>query len=213
MILPGCGTYAIDRLGNGLSRPWTGVPHMRVIAGTLGGRRFMPVPGHETRPTADRVREAVFSRLESRYELQDIEVLDLFAGTGALGIEALSRGARAVVAVEHNRRAARVLVENMRSLGLEGRSEVKVLDVDRFLDDAAEQGRRFCGIFVDPPYGTGAAERTLEKIAALGLVESGGWVTIESARSEEFPERLGELSRVRADRYGDTLVTLYEVSQ
>jgi 16S rRNA (guanine(966)-N(2))-methyltransferase RsmD len=186
---------------------------MRVIAGSLGGRRLVPVPGRDTRPTAERVREAVFSRLESRYELHRIEVLDLFAGTGALGIEAMSRGAHAVVSVERNRRAARVLLENLRSLGLEGRSEIHVLGVERFLKDVAATGRRFRGVFVDPPYGTGDAVRTLEALASLGLVETGGWVTVETGRDEEMPDRSGGLAKVREDRYGDTKVTLYEVSE
>jgi 16S rRNA (guanine(966)-N(2))-methyltransferase RsmD len=186
---------------------------MRVIAGSLGGRRLVPVPGRETRPTAERVREAVFSRLESRYGLQRIEVLDLFAGTGALGIEAVSRGAHTVVSVERNRRAARVLLENLRSLGLEGRSEIHVLGVDRFLKDVAAAGRKFRGVFVDPPYGTGDAVRTLEALASLGLVEAGGWVTIESGRDEDMPDCSGCLAKVREDRYGDTKVTLYEVAE
>ncbi|TFH22297.1 MAG: 16S rRNA (guanine(966)-N(2))-methyltransferase RsmD, partial [Myxococcales bacterium] len=99
---------------------------MRIIAGQLRGRRLGAVPGRLTRPTSDRVREALFSRLQSRYEFSGVDVLDLFAGTGALGIEAVSRGASGLVSVELNRSAAQVLVDNLRGCGVTGRAEVIV---------------------------------------------------------------------------------------
>lgn len=186
---------------------------MRVIAGAYGGRRLVAVPGVSTRPTADRVREALFSRLQSRYGIIGITVLDLFAGTGALGIEAMSRGATRLVSVERSRQAARVLIENLRSLGIEGRAELLVRDFEDALADLERSGRVFAGVFVDPPYGQGLAVRTLERMAASGLLASGGWISVETAGEEALPTVVGHLVRVREDTYGDTKLTLYELTE
>ena len=183
---------------------------MRVIAGTLGGRRLVSVPGRTTRPTADRVREALFSRIQSRYALEGVTVLDLFAGTGALGIEALSRGAARLVSVEHNRRAARVLIANLQSLSVEGRAEVMVRDVTAAIGVLARRGIAFGGVFVDPPYGQGFAAAALTALAATDLVPEGGWISVEADAGEELPQRAGRLRLVREDVYGDTKLALYE---
>ncbi len=181
---------------------------MRIIAGELRGRRLVAVPGAGTRPTSDRVREALFSRLQSRYGLEGIDVLDLFAGTGALGLEAISRGARTLVSVELNRRAAQVLVSNLRACGADGRAEVMVRDVGRCMSDLA--GRSFGGVFVDPPYGLGLAATVLIHLAEHALVAPGGWVSVETAARDALPQNAGDLVHVREDFYGDTKITIYE---
>jgi len=174
---------------------------------------LVAVPGAHTRPTADRVREALFSRLQSRYAITGIAVLDLFAGTGALGIEAVSRGAGRLVSVERSRQAARVLIENLRSLGIEGRAELLVRDFEDALAELERGGRVFEGIFVDPPYGQGLAARTLERMAASGLLARGAWISVETADEETLPAVVGRLVRVREDTYGDTKLTLYELTE
>jgi 16S rRNA (guanine966-N2)-methyltransferase len=186
---------------------------MRIIAGTLGGRRLTAVPGRSTRPTADRVREALFSRLESRYGLEGASILDLFAGTGALGIEALSRGAGRLLSVEIDRRAARILIANLQACALEGRSEVHVRDVAAVIEVLERRRIRFEGVFVDPPYGMGLAVDALGRLARGGLVAEGGWVVLETSSGEDLPERFGRLRRVREDLYGDTKLALYELSE
>src|SRR5947208_2259988 len=123
---------------------------MRVIAGRLGGRRLKAPAGARTRPTAERVREALFAMLE---DVADARVLDLFAGSGALGIEALSRGAASAVFVERDPAALRALRENLAALGL-GRdvAEVRRSDAMRALHSAQRRGENYDLVFIDPPY-------------------------------------------------------------
>ena len=183
---------------------------MRVIAGTLGGRRLRPVPGRGTRPTADRVREALFSRIESRYRLVGTTVLDLFAGTGALGIEALSRGATQLVSVESDRGAVAVLRANLESLGLTERAVVIARDVGKTLDQLSESGRTFNGVFLDPPYADRAAGAVLQALATGGLLRAGAWISVETASVDELPGQFEALNRAASSVYGDTRLTLYE---
>lgn len=201
---------------------------MRVIGGTFGGRRLKAVEGHITRPTSDRVREALFSRVEARYGLAGASLLDVFSGTGALAIEALSRGAYRAVCIELEKRALDTLRGNLKEFDLCERVRVMGDDYRRVLTRlaAAPNRRRFDGVFIDPPYGKGLAVEALEAVALLDLVKPGGWVTVEVGRREATPESVAGtherpvtgsmggpvelLSRVREDVYGDTRLALYE---
>ena len=210
---------------------------MRVIGGTFCGRRLRALEGFATRPTTDRVREALFSRLEARYGLEGASVLDVFAGTGALAIEAISRGATRAVCIEMERRALETLRGNLREFELASKVRVMGDDYRRVLAKLAGQigdsasaamgaaakgaasrmtttRRRFDGVFLDPPYGKGLAVEALEAVAKLGLVAPGGWVNVEVGRREATPAAVqaeeGVLVRVREDAYGDTLLALYE---
>jgi len=142
--------------------------------------------------------------------LSGISVLDLFAGTGALGIEALSRGATRLVSVESNRSAARVLIANLQALSVEGRAEVMVRDVAAAIASLGRRENVFEGVFLDPPYGLGFAGRALEALAGNAIVAEGGWVSVETAAEEELPQAVGALRRVREDVYGDTKLAIYE---
>ncbi len=122
---------------------------MRIVAGELGGRRIAAPPGQATRPTSDRAREALFSRLGS---LDGERVLDLFAGSGALGLEALSRGAARATFCDSDRAATRILRANIASLGVGERADVHLGDFRRVLRERAEAGARFELVFLDPPY-------------------------------------------------------------
>ncbi len=157
------------------------------------------------------MREALFSRIESRYGLAGSRVLDLFAGSGALGIEALSRGARRLVSVERSRAAARVLIANLHELGVAGHAEVLVTEATAAVASLARRRERFDGVFVDPPYRSGLAESVLEVLAEERIVERGGWVAVETERHGRLPARVDVLVRVREDVYGDTRTTLYEM--
>ncbi|HYC00231.1 MAG TPA: 16S rRNA (guanine(966)-N(2))-methyltransferase RsmD [Candidatus Limnocylindrales bacterium] len=183
---------------------------MRVIGGTLGGRRLVAAQGRDTRPTTDRVREALFSRLESRYGLSGARVLDVFAGTGALAIEALSRGAASAVCIENDRNALAALRRNLDALGLRDRVKVVAADFRDALAAEARGGASFEGVLLDPPYAQGMAAAGLALLDSLGLVAPTGWVVAEVGRRENAPERVGSLTRQREDVYGDTKLALYE---
>ena len=179
-----------------------------MIAGRFGGRRLQAPKGRSTtRPTADRVREALFSILGG---LDGSVVLDLFAGTGALGIEALSRGAERVVFVERERPAIQALRANLTTLGLLGNeAEVRVGDALVALRTARKAGETYDLVFVDPPYRQ-APELGAELSALLpALLSPGARVVVESDR--RAPAEL-PLEVVQARRYGDTTITIY-VSQ
>jgi 16S rRNA (guanine966-N2)-methyltransferase len=178
---------------------------VRVIAGRFRGRRLKAPRGEKTtRPTSDRVREACFSMLG---DLDGAVVLDLFAGTGALGIEALSRGAERAVFVERDAAALRVLRANLDALGLSGaQAEVQAGDALTALRTAREGGETYDLVFVDPPYSrAGALEGKLGPV--LGdLLAEGARVVVESDR--RAPLRL-PLVVERERRYGDTVITIH----
>jgi len=175
---------------------------MRIVAGTLGGRRIKAPPGRGTRPTSDRVREAVFSMLG---DLTDLTVLDLFSGSGALGIEALSRGAMSATFVEPNQTAMRVLRENLAALGLKERAITHRRDWRAALESEAVAGRRYDVCVADPPYSmtSGFASRV---DAVFPLLTPGARVVVEHSRT--FEPRLEGLIDVRVKRYGNTAVTI-----
>jgi 16S rRNA (guanine966-N2)-methyltransferase len=181
---------------------------MRVVAGELRGRRLSSAPGRETRPTSDRARAGLFDWLRDR--VSGARVLDLFAGTGALGIEALSRGAREAVFVERARPALRVLRENLAALGLGERSRVVERDLARGLGPVAADGGVFELVLADPPYEGDWLDR-LVSCETLGRILGSGAVVIaeRSARSAPAPGR-GGLSLVGSKRYGETAFDWYE---
>jgi 16S rRNA (guanine(966)-N(2))-methyltransferase RsmD len=179
---------------------------MRVIAGALKGRRLAPVKGR-IRPTAAKVREAVFDILGP--DLAGVRVLDLFAGTGALGIEALSRGAGEAVFVEDHPGALKVLRRNLADLNLADRTTVWSLAVAAALKKLAARGERFGLAFLDPPYGGGAAATALNLLASLNVLAPGARVVVEHSRRESLPEACGALTRHTVRRYGDTQAAFY----
>jgi 16S rRNA (guanine966-N2)-methyltransferase len=177
---------------------------MRVIAGSLGGRVLVAPPGRATRPTSDRVREAVFSMLGP---LRGERVLDLFAGSGALGIEALSRGAAHALFVESDSRAIAALRANLDTLGLRGeQAEVRLGDARVLLKNAQVRADTYDLVFVDPPYRFAAelGEQLGDGLAAC--LAPGGRIVFESDR-RAVPELGLPLTHER--RYGDTLIRIY----
>lgn len=180
---------------------------MRVVAGELKGRQLKAVPGRGTRPTSDRVREALFAVLGERVE--GAWVLDLFAGTGALAIEALSRGARGAVLVEQAAGAAGVIRENLRALGLEGVATLRRTKAEAYLRASALQDGPFDLVFLDPPYGlpVGVLAGLLARLAD-GALRDGALVVVEAAARAEAPPWPAGFAPERVRRYGDTALHL-----
>lgn len=183
---------------------------MRIIAGEFKGRRLAAVKGR-IRPTSDKVREAIFNILGP--EVVEAMVLDLFAGTGALTLEALSRGARSAVLVEDQAAALSVLRQNLASLGVEARTRVMPLPVQAALRKLAAQGMQFSLIFLDPPYGRGLALGTLEALKDSGLLLPEARVIAEHSHREALPEQVGRLELSQSRRYGDTQVSFYGIRE
>lgn len=178
---------------------------MRVIAGTLGGRSLVAPKGQNTRPTSDRVREALFSVLG---DVTDAAVLDLYAGTGALGIEALSRGATRAVFVENARPALDVLRRNIDSLALRAVTVVISSPVHRAVRSLSGHGP-FDLILVDPPYADlDEAGEAIEVLVAQGLCSERVCVVLEHASRDAAPDLKG-LERQATRRYGDTSLAFY----
>lgn len=181
---------------------------MRVISGTSRGRRLTAFKGDKVRPTSDRVREALFSILQSRLGgFSDLKVLDLFAGSGALAIEALSRGASSARLVEKAQSSAEIIRENLHRCQLTDKAEVVVRDTFQALSSMS--GTQFDLIFIDPPYSKGHAERAVNEIAKFKLLGKEGIICAETGTDENLPEAVEELQRIDQRRYGSTVISLY----
>jgi 16S rRNA (guanine(966)-N(2))-methyltransferase RsmD len=180
----------------------------RIIAGRGKGRRLKAPAGLETRPTGARVRQTLFDILAPR--LAGCRFLDAFAGTGAVGLEALSRGAASVVLIEQGGAAAAAIRENLEALAVAGDVQVFRQDARVALPALAEQGRRFDVIFLDPPYAGDLYERSLQAIVTSGLLAPGGVAVAQHFHKRPLPERIGSLVRVRSVRVGDHLLSFFE---
>jgi 16S rRNA (guanine966-N2)-methyltransferase len=183
----------------------------RIIAGTVGGRSLRTPPGSGTRPTSDRVREALFSALQARDALRGARVLDLYAGSGALGLEAASRGASSVVLVESDRRAAATITANIRTLGTV-QARVLTTTVSSALAGSPGDGEAADLVFVDPPYDL--AEEALAGVLrrlAEGWLAPGGTVVVERSSRSPEPTWAPGLERAgKARRYGETTLWVAE---
>ena len=177
---------------------------MRVISGTARGRRLKELQGMETRPTTDRVKEALFNIVQ--FELPGRQVLDLFAGTGQLGIEALSRGAARCTFVDQRRDAAALVRENLKLTGLSQQARVVQGDSISFLMSCRE---KFDVIFLDPPYLTGALEKAVETVSAFDILREHGIIVCESAAERTIPLLEAPYERGREYRYGKIKLTLF----
>jgi 16S rRNA (guanine966-N2)-methyltransferase len=179
---------------------------MRIISGTSKGRKLVTPKNHSLRPTSDRVKESLFNML--RDEIEGKTVLDLFAGTGNLGIEALSRGAKKAIFVEKERQALRLIQKNLIQFGLEGRSEILPKDVNRAIGLLKQRGESFDLILMDPPYEKGLIQETLMKLNFHQIYHGGSILVIEHNRREPLPHLLEGWNLIRRRRIGDTVLSL-----
>ena len=185
---------------------------MRVTGGTLRGRHLASIKGLHIRPSADRVKEAIFNLIGQ--DLADARVLDLFAGTGALGIEALSRGASSVLFVDKAEQAVRSIKRNLKQLGYEGAGAVLKRDVSKglswkhpFIQDGIDV------TFLDPPYGSALIPGVLRELCQKRLLRSRAVVVAESSKDESMPAHLEGLIVVKTRSYGETKVTIYGTAE
>jgi 16S rRNA (guanine966-N2)-methyltransferase len=176
---------------------------VRIVAGSRKGARIVAPKGVDTRPTADRVREAAFNLIGP---VEDMAVLDLFAGSGAMGIEALSRGAAQAVFVESDRNATRAIARNLEKLGLTGAAIVQ-MDAITALATEAAAGRRYDLVLVDPPYEMFSSVQTGLARYLPALLEPGALVVVETGAAEE-PEL--PLPKRTSRRYGSARLTVFE---
>ena len=177
---------------------------MRVITGKARGIVLKTPDGDLTRPTADRVKEAVFSMLQ--FEIQGAVVLDLFGGTGQLGIEALSRDARRAVFVDTREDACRLIRENLKRTKLLEQSTVVRSDYLVYLKKCREM---FDVIFLDPPYAEEYLENSLKMITEIDILQSGGIIVTERPFGKELTLEFENFSRSKDYKYGNTVITLY----
>lgn len=180
---------------------------MRVITGSARGRRLETPRGLEVRPTSAMVKEAVFSAVQ--FEVEGSRVLDLFAGSGQMGIEALSRGARSCVFVDQSKDSINVIKKNLAATGLEKNAKVAASESVSFLQ--GYRGESFDLVFLDPPYAAGLLTAALKALAPH-MSESGA-VFCEAGPDMQFPEAAGALSRRKVYRYGKTQVALYRMPE
>ena len=177
---------------------------MRVITGKARGVQLKTPEGLTTRPTTDRVKEALFSIIQ--FEIPTARVLDLFGGTGQLGIEALSRGAKSAVFVDAGEPACRLIKENLRRTKLE--MDAKVVRSD-YLDYLKRCREKFDIVFLDPPYAEVFLENALKCITEIDILETGGIIVAERPVGKELPWDFEGFTRSKDYKYGKTLLTIY----
>ncbi len=177
---------------------------MRVISGTARGRRLKELQGMDTRPTTDKVKESLFNIIQ--FELEGRTVLDLFAGTGQLGVEALSRGARSCTFVDQRKDAAALVRENVRLCGFSERARVVQGDALSFLSACRE---RFDVALLDPPYQTGLLEKSLNALIQFDILGEYGIIVCESAADRILPPLAPPWEQGREYRYGKIKLTVF----
>lgn len=179
---------------------------MRVITGTARNTRLEAPEGQATRPTSDMAKEAIFSILH--FDLEQAAVLDLFAGSGQLGIEALSRGAKSCIFVDTSREAQEIIRRNLAATKLSTNARVAAMEAAAFLNGTSEQ---FDIALLDPPYGKNLISALLPKLAEK--MRDGGVIVCESERDETLPEQAGEFNVSKTYRYGKAKITTYKKKQ
>ncbi len=186
---------------------------MRIITGSAKGTKLKAPAGLTTRPTADRVKESVFNILGDIVD--DARVLDIFAGTGHLGLEALSRGAKSAVFVDHGQESIEIIKENAQRTKLIALTEINKSDVLRALDRFHQSEKVFDLLFCDPPYQKGLVQAVLEKLDKQAIMADRGIVVIEHSRHEGIADEWENLQLKRTERYGATLISflLYKTKQ
>ena len=182
---------------------------MKVISGTLKGRNIIGYNIDGTRPTMDRVKESLFATIQTN--IKDSIVLDLFAGSGQLGIEAISNGANTCYFIDNNKEVIKVLNQNISNLNIKKNSKVILSDWKKSLNEFANQGIKFDLIFVDPPYDYNVYEKILEKVSTLNLLNENGLIILEHSNLK-FKEIYNNLTLYKDKKYGNKSVNIYKMN-
>ena len=187
---------------------------VRISSGSLKGRKvvtskkiFASTDRDELRPTSSKVREAIFNIVQT--EIDHALFLDLYAGTGAVGLEALSRGAEKVFFVENSHIRSKAIMDYIHKLGLDDRASVYQEEAEAFLKRAMRTGIKFDIIFVDPPYMSGEIDKVLPSIGECNILKDDGCILVEHSSKIALPESIQNIKPARNYRYGDTILTLY----
>jgi RNA methyltransferase, rsmD family len=180
---------------------------MRVTAGTLKNRKIKSREGRETRPTLERIKEAIFSIIGDK--VVDAKFLDLYSGTGNIAIEALSRGAKRAVMIEQDKEALRIIIDNIDTLGLTNVSRAYKNDVSRAIEILGRKNEKFDIIFLDPPYKENISISTIEKVSENNILAEGGIIISEHSIYEKMPEKIGNFVKYDERNYNKKIVTFY----
>lgn len=181
---------------------------MRIITGIAKGRTIKAPEGMKTRPTSDRVKEALFNII--RNKIFDSNVLDLFAGSGNLGLEALSRGARHCTFVESDKNAFKVLKENINNLSFNEKSSTYFGDAFTILKNIKAMDIKYDLIFLDPPYGKGLVEKSIATIFEFEVYNKNCLIVAELDQNDDIIGNIGEFKNFRVEKYGRTLIALWK---
>ncbi|GMB08572.1 16S rRNA (guanine(966)-N(2))-methyltransferase RsmD [Thermolongibacillus altinsuensis] len=180
---------------------------MRVISGKCKGKKLQAVPGMSTRPTTDKVKEAIFNII-GPYFSEGVG-LDLFGGSGGLGIEALSRGLDKVIFVDHDPKAVQTIRKNVEACRLTEQAEVYRNDAERALKAIIKRGLTFRLIFLDPPYKSTKLASIIAMIDDYQLLRHDGYIVAEHSEETILPEQIGRLQKIKSETYGITTVSIY----
>jgi 16S rRNA (guanine(966)-N(2))-methyltransferase RsmD len=183
---------------------------MRIIGGKAKGRKLIAVKTRGIRPTRDNVKESIFSMIQGHVE--GGVVLDLFAGTGNLGLEALSQGAKKAIFVEKDRNPLRALMRNVDLCGFRDQAEIISQDAEVALKVLRRRAKKVDLIFIDPPYGSGYVDKTLRFINAHDIVNEGGMIVVEHGSAEIPGNQWGKFSLQKRKRLGDTTISIFHWS-
>jgi 16S rRNA (guanine(966)-N(2))-methyltransferase RsmD len=178
-----------------------------VIAGSAKGRLLKAVPGTGTRPTADKVKEAIFSMIGPFFD--GGVGLDLFAGTGGLGIEAISRGMDRVIFIDMEKTSIQVIEDNLTTIGFKGQSEVYRNEAQRALKVLAKRGLKFDLIFLDPPYRMKQADEILLQMQQMEMLQDQAVVLVEHEAGHRYADEIGQFRVQKRANYGETAITIY----
>ncbi len=184
---------------------------MRVISGKARGHKLKPPEGMDIRPTSDRVKESIFNIIQNY--IMDSIVVDLFAGTGNLGIESLSRGAEKAYFVDQSRNSINIIKYNLEKTRLISSSEIITTDVLSGIRRLVGQGVKADVIFMDPPYNKGLITQTLDLIVENKLLKTSGIIVVEHDKNDDIPEEMTQLICTRKNNYGNTNISFYQLRE